>query len=272
SAELVEKYHDSSFQAMHRLALAPCSPFSVSDTLLRESAKLARELGVRLHTHLAETKDEEDYTLENFGMRPLEYMESLGWVGDDVWYAHGIHFNTEELQVLAATGTGVCHCPTSNLSLASGVARIPEMMELDIPVGLGVDGCAANNGMSLLEEIRVGYLMHRLNSPDNGVTGYDMLKLATIGGARVLGREEEIGSLEVGKCADIILLNVNRPDLVGAYYDPMSILGTVGIKGYVDYTIINGKVTVRDGRVVNLDEDKLIADANQEIREFLQIS
>ncbi|MDD4541863.1 MAG: 8-oxoguanine deaminase [Eubacteriales bacterium] len=272
SAELVEKYHDSSFQAMHRLALAPCSPFSVSDTLLRESAKLARELGVRLHTHLAETKDEEDYTLENFGRRPLEYMEGLGWVGDDVWYAHGIHFNTEELQVLAATGTGVCHCPTSNLSLASGVARIPEMMELDIPVGLGVDGCAANNGMSLLEEIRVGYLMHRLNSPDNGVTGYDMLKLATIGGARVLGREEEIGSLEVGKCADIILLNVNRPDLVGAYYDPMSILGTVGIKGYVDYTIINGKVTVRDGRVVNLDEDKLIADANQEIREFLQIS
>ena len=125
SVELVEKYHDRSFQAMHRLALAPCSPFSVSDTLLRESAKLARELDVRLHTHLAETKDEEDYTLEHFNMRPLEYMQSLGWVGEDVWYAHGIHFNTEELQVLADTGTGVCHCPTSNLSLSSGVACIP---------------------------------------------------------------------------------------------------------------------------------------------------
>ncbi|NLW53753.1 MAG: 8-oxoguanine deaminase [Clostridiaceae bacterium] len=271
SAVLVEKYHDKSFGAMHRLALAPCSPFSVSDTLLRESAKLARELGVRLHTHLAETRDEEDYTLQHFGMRPLEYMESLGWVGKDVWYAHGIHFNSEELQLLADTGTGVCHCPTSNLSLSSGVARIPEMMALDIPVGLGVDGCAANNGMSLLEEIRTGYLMHRLNSPDNGVKGYDMLKLATMGGARVLGREQEIGSVEVGKCADIILLSVNRLDLVGAFYDPMSILATVGIKGYVDYTIINGEITVRDGKLVNLDEENLIAEANQEVREFLQI-
>lgn len=270
SVELVEKYHDRSFQAMHRLALAPCSPFSVSDTLLRESAKLARELDVRLHTHLAETKDEEDYTLEHFNMRPLEYMQSLGWVGDDVWYAHGIHFNTEELQVLADTGTGVCHCPTSNLSLSSGVARIPEMMELDIPVGLGVDGCAANNGMSILEEIRSGYLMHRLNTPDNGVSGYDMLKLATMGGARVLGREKEIGSIELGKCADLILLTVNSLDLVGAYYDPMSILGTVGIKNHVDYTVVNGKVTVRDGKVVDMDEDKLIADANQEVIRFLE--
>lgn len=271
SRDLVEKYHDYSFQAMHRLALAPCSPFSVSGTLLRESAKLARELGVRLHTHLAETKDEEDYTLEKFGIRPLEYMESLGWVGNDVWYAHGIHFNTEELQLLADTGTGVCHCPTSNMSLASGIARIPEMIELDIPVGLGVDGCAANYGMSLLEEIRTAYLMHRLNSPDSGITGYEILKLATMGGARVLGREQEIGSVEVGKCADVVLLNTNRLDLVGAFYDPMSILGTVGVNGHMDYTVINGKITVRDGRVVNIDQDELIDDANQEVRKFLQL-
>ncbi|HHU04208.1 MAG TPA: amidohydrolase family protein, partial [Fastidiosipila sp.] len=134
----------------------------------------------------------------------------------------------------------------------------------------GVDGCAANNGMSILEEIRSGYLMHRLNTPDNGVSGYDMLKLATMGGARVLGREKEIGSIELGKCADLILLTVNSLDLVGAYYDPMSILGTVGIKNHVDYTVVNGKVTVRDGKVVDMDEDKLIADANQEVIRFLE--
>ena len=255
---------------MHRIALAPCSPFSVSDTLLRESAILARELGVRLHTHLAETKDEEDYTLEKYGMRPLEYMQSLGWVGSDVWYAHGIHFNSEELKVLAETGTGVAHCPTSNMNLSSGVARVPEMLELGIPVGLGVDGAASNNGTNLLEEIRVGYLLHRLNSADNDVTGYQMLKLATIGGARVLGREKENGSIEVGKCADILLMNVNRLDLVGAYYDPKSILATVGLKGYMDYTIINGKVTVREGELVGIEEKQLIADANKEVVRFLQ--
>ncbi len=270
STALVEKYHDRSFQAMHRIALAPCSPFSVSDTLLRESAILARELGVRLHTHLAETKDEEDYTLEKYGMRPLEYMQSLGWVGSDVWYAHGIHFNSEELKVLAETGTGVAHCPTSNMNLSSGVARVPEMLELGIPVGLGVDGAASNNGTNLLEEIRVGYLLHRLNSADNDVTAYQMLKLATIGGARVLGREKEIGSIEVGKCADILLMNVNRLDLVGAYYDPKSILATVGLKGYMDYTIINGKVTVREGELVGIEEKQLIADANKEVVRFLQ--
>ncbi|NLC25604.1 MAG: amidohydrolase family protein, partial [Fastidiosipila sp.] len=181
------------------------------------------------------------------------------------------HFNTEELQLLADTGTGVCHCPTSNMSLASGIARIPEMIELDIPVGLGVDGCAANYGMSLLEEIRTAYLMHRLNSPDSGITGYEILKLATMGGARVLGREQEIGSVEVGKCADVVLLNTNRLDLVGAFYDPMSILGTVGVNGHMDYTVINGKITVRDGRVVNIDQDELIDDANQEVRKFLQL-
>ncbi|MDD4541624.1 MAG: 8-oxoguanine deaminase [Eubacteriales bacterium] len=270
SAELVEKYHDSSFKSMHRIALAPCSPFSVTSDLLRESAVLARELGVRLHTHLAETKDEEDFTLDKYGMRPLEYMQSLGWVGRDVWYAHGIHFNTDELKVLADTGTGVSHCPTSNMNLSSGVARIPEMIELDVPVGLGVDGAASNNGTNLLEEIRVGYLLHRLNSPDNDVTGYQMLKLATIGGARVLGREKEIGSIEVGKCADILLMNVSRLDLVGTYYDAQNILSTVGLKGYFDYTIINGKVTVREGKVVNLDEEKLISDANHQIVKLLK--
>ena len=164
SERVIAQYHDRSFGAMHRVALAPCSPFSVSAELLRQSAILARQYGVRLHTHLCETRDEEHYTLEHYGVRPLEYMASLGWTGPDVWYAHGIHFNDEELRELARTGTGVAHCPISNMKLASGVARVPEMLALGVPVGLAVDGSASNDGSSLMEELRVAYLLHRLHA------------------------------------------------------------------------------------------------------------
>lgn len=269
SVELIGKYHDPSFRSMQRIALAPCSPFSVSADLLRESALLAREYGVRLHTHLCETKDEENYTLERCGMRPLAYMESLGWIGADVWYAHGIHFNDEELRLLAETGTGVCHCPISNMKLSSGIARIPEMLELGVPVGLGVDGSASNDGVNLLEELRTGYLLHRLNSSSKAPSGYDLLKIATIGSARLLGREAEIGSLEVGKCADLFLIDTNRLELVGACYDPTCVLATVGFKQPVDYTVINGHVTVEKGRIVGLDEEKLVRDAEREVRRYL---
>jgi len=269
SEMLIGKYHDPSFGSMRRLALAPCSPFSVSADLLRQSAILAREYGVRLHTHLCETKDEENYTLEKVGLRPLAYMETLGWVGPDVWYAHGIHFNDEELKLLAETKTGVCHCPVSNMKLSSGIARIPEMLAMDIPVGLGVDGSASNDGSNLLEELRVAYLLHRLNSSAKAPSGYDLLKVATMGGARLLGREKEIGSLEVGKCADLFLLDSNRLELVGACYDPKSVLCTVGVKGPVDYTVINGRVTVRDGRIVGIDEEALVHEAETEVRRYL---
>jgi len=269
SETLIQKYHDPAFGSMRRLALAPCSPFSVSADLLRQSAILAREYGVRLHTHLCETKDEERYTLEKVGLRPLAYMESLGWVGPDVWYAHGIHFNDEELKLLAETKTGVCHCPISNMKLSSGIARIPEMLAMDIPVGMGVDGSASNDGSNLLEELRVSYLLHRLNSSDKAPSGYDLLKVATMGGARLLGREKEIGSLEVGKCADLFLLDSNRLELVGACYDPKSVLCTVGVKGPVDYTVVNGRVTVRGGRIVGVDEEALVREAEQEVRRYL---
>ena len=269
SVELIDKYHDTSFTSMHRLALAPCSPFSVTADLLRESAVLARDKGVRLHTHLCETKDEENYTLERYNMRPLAYMETLGWVGPDVWYAHGIHFNTEELHYLAETGTGVCHCPVSNMKLSSGIARIPEMLEFGVPVGLGVDGSASNDGSNLLEEIRVAFLLHRLNSSKKAPTGYDILKIATMGSARLIGREKEIGSIEAGKCADFFLIRKDRLELVGACYDPKSVLGTVGVKGAVDLTVVNGKITVRDGRLLNIDEEKLAADANREVARYL---
>ncbi len=269
SRDAVERYHAPAFGSLRRVALAPCSPFSVSETLLRESAKLARSLGVRLHTHLCETKDEERYTLETVGMRPLAYMETLGWLGPDVWYAHGIHFNDEEICLLGRTGTGVCHCPVSNMKLSSGTARIPELLAAGVPVGLGVDGSASNDGSNLLEEMRVCYLLHRLTSGDRAPTGYDILKMATVGGARLLGREREIGSLEAGKCADFFLLRKDRLELVGACRDPKAVLCTVGLKGPVDTTVVNGRVVVEDGHLAGIDEDRLVWDAEAEIARYL---
>lgn len=268
SMAAIEKYHDTSYGSMCRVALAPCSPFSVSAELLRQSAILARQYGVRLHTHLCETKDEENFMLEREGCRPLAYMERLGWVGNDVWYAHGIHFNEEELRLLAATQTGVAHCPISNMKLSSGIARIPEMLELDVPVGLAVDGSASNDGNSLLEELRVAYLLHRLNSSKAAPTGYDILKMATRGSARLLGRDD-IGQIAVGKCADMFFIDENRLELVGADYDVKSVLGTVGVRGAVDYTIVHGRVTVQDGRLVQVDEGKLAQEANEKCRAYL---
>ena len=268
SARLVEKYHDTSYGAMHRIALAPCSPFSVSAELLRQSAILARQYGVRLHTHLCETKDEENFMLQREGVRPLEYMARLGWIGEDVWYAHGIHFNDEELRLLAKTGTGVAHCPISNMKLSSGIARIPEMLELGVPVGLAVDGSASNDGSSLLEELRVAFLLHRLNSSRLAPTGYDILKMATRGSARLLGRDD-IGSLAVGKCADLFMVDERRLELVGACMDAKSVLGTVGLRGAVDYTVVHGRVTVKNGRLTTIDEDKIAFEANKKCMDYL---
>ena len=268
SARVIETYHDTSYGAMHRVALAPCSPFSVSADLLRESAVLARQYGVRLHTHLCETKDEENYMLQREGVRPLEYMERLGWIGNDVWYAHGIHFNDEELRVLARTGTGVAHCPASNMKLSSGIARIPEMLELGVPVGLAVDGSASNDGSSLMEEIRTAFLLHRLNSSRQAPAGYDILKMATRGSARLLGRDD-IGQLAEGKCADLFMIDSRRLELVGACYDPKSVLGTVGVRGPVDYTVVNGKITVAKGKLVTVDEEKVAYEANRKCNEYL---
>ena len=268
SMEVIEKYHDPSFGSMRQVALAPCSPFSVSAELLRQSAILARQYHVRLHTHLCETKDEENYMLAREGMRPLAFMETLGWIGPDVWYAQGIHFNEKELKLLAETGTGVCHCPISNMKLASGIARIPEMLKLGVHVGLGVDGSASNDGSSLLEELRVAFLLHRLNSSKAAPSGYDLLKVATRGGASLLGRED-IGALEVGKCCDLFLVDDRRLELVGSCYDPGAVLATVGLRAPVDYTVVNGVVTVAEGQLVRVDEAKLAADAQRKCEEYL---
>ena len=269
SARLIETYHDASFGSMRQVALAPCSPFSVSAELLRQSAILARQYHVRLHTHLCETKDEEAYMLEREGMPPLAFMQTLGWVGPDVWYAHGIHFHDEELKLLAETGTGVCHCPASNMKLSSGIARIPDMLKLGVPVGLGVDGSASNDGSSLMEELRTAFLLHRLNSSREAPSGYDVLKIATRGSARLLGRSD-IGSLAAGKCCDLFLIDSRRMELVGACYDPKSVLATVGVRGPVDYTVVNGKITVREGRLASVDEEKLARDAQAKCTEYLE--
>ena len=261
-------WHDDSRYSMRQVALAPCSPFSVTGELMRESARLARRLGVRLHTHLAETKDEQDFTMEKFGLRPLAYMEQLGWLGEDVWFAHGIHFTEEELRLLASTGTGVAHCPASNMKLSSGVCRVPEMLKLGVPLGLAVDGSASNDGSSMLEEMRVCYLLHRLSWSANAPTGYDILKMATRGSARLLGRDD-IGHLAPGMAADLFLVRLNRLALTGAEFDPMNMLCTVGLRGDVDYTIVNGVAVVQNGMLTTVDEEQTAAHARQAVARYL---
>ncbi|MFT5874256.1 MAG: cytosine/adenosine deaminase-related metal-dependent hydrolase [Clostridium sp.] len=271
SEALVKKFHDKGQFSMRQVALAPCSPFSVTGDLMRESAILARNLGVRLHTHLAETVDEENFTMEKFNKRPLEYMESLGWLGPDVWFAHGIHFNDDELNLLARTGTGVAHCPISNMKLSSGIAKIPQMIKLKVPVGLGVDGSASNDGSNMLEEMRIAFLLHRLNSGKNAPTAYDILKIATRGSAKVLGRSD-IGKLSVGMAGDLFMININRIELIGADFDPKSLLSTVGFKGTVDYTIVNGVIIVKNGKLVTIDEEKIYYESDAVVKKFNDIS
>lgn len=269
SRRLIETYHDSGPYAMHQVALAPCSPFSVTAELLRESAALARAYGVRLHTHLCETRDEEQFTLQTTGMRPYDYMESLGWTGSDVWYAHGIYFNDGELARMAATQTGVAHCPCSNMKLSSGVCRVPDMLRLKIPLGLAVDGSASNDGSNLLEEIRTAYLLHRLTYHQQAPTGYDLLKVATRGSAQLLGREK-LGCIAPGFAADAFLIRYDRPELLGAHLDPMSIFGTVGCHAPVDYTVVNGRITVRDGRLLHVDEARIQREGRAKIEKLLE--
>ena len=268
SEEAVKKFHDPSRYSMHQVALAPCSPFSVTEDLLRETAIVARQLGVRMHTHLAETLDEERYLKERLGMRPLEYMETLGWIGSDVWYAHGIHFTDEELQRMAATKTGVAHCPISNMKLSSGIAKIPRMLELGVPVGLAVDGSASNDGSNLLEELRVGYLLHRLNNSVTAPTGADLLKIATRGSASVLGRDD-LGQIAVGMAADFFLVSADRMELAGTLQDVAAMPATVGLKNPVDYTVVAGKIVVKEGRLVNVDEHIVTENANRVVAEYL---
>ena len=269
SQRIIETYHDATPFAMHRIVLAPCSPFSVSKALLESSAPLARQYGVQLHTHLCETKDEERYTLERYGVRPFAYMETIGWTGPDVFYAHGIHFNDKELERIAETGTKIAHCPCSNMKLSSGVMRIADMMDRHISIGLGVDGAASNDASNLMEEIRTAYLLHRLTWGDRAPSGYDLLKIATAGGAKVLGRDD-IGSVEIGKAADCFLILRDRVDMVCAEDDPKNLFGTVGYHRPCDLVFVNGKCTVKDGRLTAIDEEELAFRSRAAVRRLLE--
>jgi len=254
---------------MRQVVLAPCSPFSVTADLMRESAKLARSYGVKLHTHLCETKDEERFTESTRGMRPLAYMESVDFVGSDVFYAHGIYFNDEELRFLAETGTGVAHCPCSNMKLSSGVARIPDMLRLGVPVGLAVDGSASNDASNLMEEMRAAYLMHRLRYGAQAPSGYDLLKMATRGSARLLGREK-LGQIATGCAADLFAIRYDRLTVAGAERDEANLFGTVGYHLPADAVWVAGRMTVKDGALLNIDENKIAADSRAEIDRLLK--
>ncbi len=277
SQRLIEQYHDPNPGSMLQIVLAPCSPFSVTGELMKQSARLAREYGVHLHTHLAETEDEEQFCLQKFGHRPVGYMQEVEWVGGDVWFAHAVWVNDEEIQVFARHNCGVAHCPTSNMRLASGIAPVREYRKAGVNVGLGVDGSASNDGSHLLAEARNAMLVSRVRE---GLTGFSLsndpnrklmtareaLYLGTRGGAAVLGRND-IGSLEPGKCADFFAVNLNRIEFSGMH-DPAAAI-VFGQSVRVDYTVVGGRFIVKEGRVVTVDEGKLIEKHNKSAKRLL---
>lgn len=278
SQRLIESYHDSKPGAFVQIVLAPCSPFSVTGELMKQSARLARQYGVHLHTHLAETEDEQQFCLDKFGHRPVGYMQEVDWVGEDVWFAHSVWVNDEEIKTFATHHCGVAHCPSSNMRLASGIAPIKEFQAAGVNVGLGVDGSASNDGSHLLAEARQALLLSRVRE---GITGFslsddpnrklmtarDALWLGTRGGAAVLGRTD-IGSLEAGKCADFFAVNLNRLDYAGALHDPVSALVFCQpVK--VDFAVVGGKFVVKDGQLVTVDEGKLVEKHNQAAHRLL---
>lgn len=269
SERLVSKYHDPKEFSMLRIALAPCSPFSVTKELLRETINFARKKKVRCHTHIAETLDEEKYCLETHKMRPLAYMESLGWLGGDVWFAHGIHLNDEEIRLLSKTKTGIAHCPTSNLRLGSGIAPVRKMLDEGVRVSLAVDGSASNDSSDMLGELRQCLLIHRIKSGIESMPVDDVLWMATRGGAQILGRDD-IGSIEVGKAADIILIDTKKLGHAGGMHDPVGAILFSGDSHIVDTTIVNGKILVENGKLLNLDEEKVIDKANKIASEMLK--
>ncbi len=269
SEAALAKYHDPAPDAMRKLALAPCSPFSVSEQSMKDAAALARRYGARLHTHLAETKDEDEFCVKMYGRRPLKVMEDCGFLGPDVWYAHGIHFNDEELKLLAATKTGVAHCPSSNMRLGSGICRVREMLDLGVPVGLAVDGSASNDASDMLGEARQALLLQRVRYGSAGITAREVLGLATEGGARILGYEEA-GRLEEGALADLALFDVMKLEYAGALSDPAAALLFSGYNHGVDHLIVNGRFVVKATRLVGADEERIRSEANRCAKRLLQ--
>jgi 8-oxoguanine deaminase len=265
---VVDTYHDPDPYSMCRITIAPCSPFSVTEELMRQSAVWARQQGLTLHTHVAETLDEEEFCLRKVGLRPVEYMQKLGWVGEDVWYAHAIYLNEEEIDLLAETGTGVAHCPNSNMRLGSGIAPIREMLDKDVKVSLAVDGSASNDSSHMLTEVRMAMLLQRVQKGAGALSAQEALEMATLGGAAVLGRDD-IGSLSPGKAADFIAINLDRLEYAGAGHDPLGALLFCRPVN-VDLSVINGQVVVEKGYIVGFDLERAIARQNEISQEMLK--
>lgn len=263
---VIEAHHDAEPYSMCRVVIAPCSPFSVGADLMRSSAELARSYGVRLHTHVAETLDEEEFCLERYGCRPVQYAADLGWVGEDVSYAHGIYLNDEEIGLLAETGTGVAHCPTSNMLLGSGIARVRKMLQEGVKVGLAVDGSASNDSGHMLAEARMAMLLQRVKEGPQALSARCALEMATLGGARLLGRED-IGSLEVGKAADLIAIDASRLEYAGA--GDLVAAAVFCAPAKVDFSIVNGRLMVEEGRLTTMEIEPIIARHNEIAREMV---
>ncbi|MEU5310945.1 8-oxoguanine deaminase [Streptomyces sp. NPDC021562] len=267
----VKEHHDDSFDAMTQVAVAPCSPFSVSTELLRKGAELARRLGVRLHTHGSETVEEEKFCHELFGMGPTDYFESTGWLGEDVWMAHCVHMNDSDIAAFARTGTGVAHCPSSNARLAAGIARVPDMLAAGVPVGLGVDGTASNESGELHTELRNALLINRLGAHrEAALNARQALRLGTHGGARVLGRGDQIGSLEPGKLADLVLWKLDTL-AHASIADPVTAL-VFGAAAPVTASFVNGRQIVADNRLLHVDEDAIARSTRAEAQRLAQLA
>ncbi|MDB1089220.1 8-oxoguanine deaminase [Streptomyces sp. ACA25] len=263
--QAIDRHHDASPDSMLQIAVAPCSPFSVSTELLRESAALARRRGVRLHTHGSETVEEEQFCRELFGTGPTDYLASAGWLGPDVWMAHCVHMSDEDINAFARTGTGVAHCPSSNARLAAGIARIPDLLAAGVPVGLGVDGTASNEAGELHTELRNALLINRLGAHrERALNARQALRLGTYGGARVLGREQETGSLEPGKLADLVLWKL---DGIGhsTIADPVAAL-VLGAAAPVTLSLVGGRPVVEHGRLLTVEEDVVARAAREQAR------
>jgi cytosine/adenosine deaminase-related metal-dependent hydrolase len=265
---VIEAYHGAERGSMVQIAVAPCSPFSVTEDLMRESADLARAYGVQLHTHLAETLDEEAFCLETVGKRPVAYAESLGWTGDDVWFAHGVHVDAAETMRLASSHTGVAHCPSSNMRLASGIAPVRRYLDSGVPVGLGVDGSASNDSSHMFAEVRTALLLQRVLGQPDSLTAEEALWIATRGGAEVLGRDD-IGRLGPNMAADVIGIRLDRLAYAGgAVHDPLAATVFCTTSG-VDLAVVNGTVVVEDGQILTVDVPVLVERHNRLARELL---
>lgn len=267
---VVNLYHDPKPYSMSRVALAPCSPFSVTKDLMVLTREFAEKHDLLIHTHLAETKDEEQFCVEQFGRRPVDYMEDLGWLSDRAWFAHVVHVSDADIKKLSDSRAGMAHCPSSNMRLGSGVAPIYKMKNTNMRIGLGVDGSSSNDTGNFLLEIRNAMLLQRVAFGESALTAREALKLATIGGASVLRMDEEIGSIEVGKAADIIGFNLqDRLEFAGGLSDPVAAIVFCDAK-QVDFSMINGSVVIEDGRFVSIDEEEFIQKQNSISKKLLE--